>query len=56
MNQAGAAVHIKELTATLGEGVPDADFEGWTEDVDIDGVQVFACMLFLGHHPESARF
>ncbi|MFF4174128.1 hypothetical protein [Streptomyces sp. NPDC001744] len=60
VTQAGAAVHVEELTALLGadgDGNGDiARFEGWTKGVDIEGVQVFACMLYLAHHPESARF
>lgn len=56
VTQAGAAVHIEELSALLGEDETAAQFDGWTEAVDIEGVQVFACMLYLAHHPESARF
>ncbi|WP_069173481.1 hypothetical protein [Streptomyces griseus] len=32
------------------------EFDGWTGGVDIDGVQAFACTLYLARHPESARF
>ncbi|MFE0777834.1 hypothetical protein [Streptomyces sp. NPDC058861] len=58
VTQAGAASHVEELTALLGDGVDGdvARFEGWTKGVDIEGAQVFACMLYLAHHPESARF
>ncbi|MFJ6493728.1 hypothetical protein [Streptomyces californicus] len=61
VTQAGAAAHVERLTALLGreEGESEDDateFDGWTGGVDIDGVQVFACTLYLAHHPESARF
>lgn len=55
VTQAGAAAHVEDLIALLGDG-DVAQFDGWTEGVDIEGVQVFACMLYLAHHPESARF
>ncbi|OKJ18114.1 hypothetical protein AMK23_35630 [Streptomyces sp. CB02130] len=59
VNHPGAAAHVERLTALLGrsdekEGV--TEFDGWTGGVDIDGVQAFACTLYLAHHPESARF
>ncbi|MGW5003076.1 hypothetical protein ACWEP8_36095 [Streptomyces hydrogenans] len=56
VTQAGAASHVEELAALLGDDDSVAQFDGWTDGVDIDGVQVFACMLYLAHHPESARF
>ncbi|MFE0773347.1 hypothetical protein [Streptomyces sp. NPDC058861] len=58
VTQTGAATHVEELTALLGDDVDGgvARFDGWTDNVDIEGVQVFACMLYLAHHPESARF
>ncbi|MEU3880599.1 hypothetical protein [Streptomyces californicus] len=61
VTQAGAAAHVERLTALLGreEGESEDDvteFDGWTGGVDIEGVQVFACTLYLAHHPESARF
>ncbi|RSS57484.1 hypothetical protein [Streptomyces sp. WAC01280] len=56
VTQAGAASHVEELTALLGDADSVAQFDGWTDGVDIEGVQVFACMLYLAHHPESARF
>jgi hypothetical protein len=56
VTQAGAAAHMEELTALLGGDNTVAQFDGWTDGVDIEGVQVFACMLYLAHHPESARF
>jgi hypothetical protein len=54
--QAGAAGHIKDLTMMLGQGVAPASFDGWTDDVDVDGMHVYACVLYLAHHPESAKF
>ncbi|MFJ4972773.1 hypothetical protein [Streptomyces sp. NPDC088755] len=59
VNHPGAAAHVERLTALLGrsdekEGV--TEFDGWTGGVDIDGVQAFACTLYLARHPESARF
>ncbi|MFJ5726415.1 hypothetical protein [Streptomyces sp. NPDC093149] len=56
VTQAGAAAHVEELAALLGDDESVARFDGWTAGVDIDGVQVFACMLYLAHQPESARF
>ncbi|MFF8505831.1 hypothetical protein ACF07L_35035 [Streptomyces anulatus] len=59
VTQAGAAAHVKTLTALLGPDENEdsvTEFDGWTNGVDIDGVQVFACTLYLAHHPESARF
>ncbi|MFF8917429.1 hypothetical protein ACF08M_30010 [Streptomyces sp. NPDC015032] len=56
VTQAGAAAHMEELAALLGDDDNAARFDGWTPNVDIDGVQVFACMLYLAHQPESARF
>ncbi|MER6477121.1 hypothetical protein [Streptomyces filamentosus] len=56
VTHAGAAAHVEELTSLLGDDDTVAQFDGWTEGVDIEGVQVFACMLYLAHHPESARF
>ncbi|MFD9572672.1 hypothetical protein ACFWBI_22855 [Streptomyces sp. NPDC059982] len=55
LNQVGAGSHVRDLTAIIGDAMAPP-FEGWTEDVDIDGVQVFASALYLAHHPESARF
>ncbi|MYT17922.1 hypothetical protein GTY76_37210 [Streptomyces sp. SID4951] len=55
VTQAGAASHMEDLIALLGDD-DVVQFDGWTKGVDIEGVQVFACMLYLAHHPESARF
>ncbi|MFF6903974.1 hypothetical protein [Streptomyces hydrogenans] len=56
VTQAGAASHMEKLTALLGDDDTVAQFDGWTTGVDIEGVLVFACMLYLARHPESARF
>ncbi|OKK12250.1 hypothetical protein AMK16_32435 [Streptomyces sp. CB00455] len=55
LNQVGASSHVRDLTAIIGDPMAPG-FAGWTEDVDIDGVQVFACALHLASHSESARF
>ncbi|GHD52367.1 hypothetical protein [Streptomyces galbus] len=54
VTQAGAASHVKYLADIIG--TTHTVFEGWTDDLDIDGIHVFACSLYLAHHPESARF
>ncbi|GAA2922635.1 MULTISPECIES: hypothetical protein [Streptomycetaceae] len=57
VTQAGAATHVEELTAVIGDngtGEPEF-FNGWT-DVDTHGAHVFACTLYLANHPESAVF
>ncbi|MFE3687615.1 hypothetical protein ACFXPM_30900 [Streptomyces sp. NPDC059095] len=61
VTEAGAAAHVEELSAVIGDhgedGPAPAGFDGWTRDVlDIPGVNVFACTLYLAHHPESAVF
>ncbi|MFD8545328.1 hypothetical protein [Streptomyces sp. NPDC059649] len=45
----GAAGGAEDCTALL---VNEDDLE----DLDVDGAQVFACMLSLADHPESAQF
>ncbi|WP_329028287.1 hypothetical protein [Streptomyces sp. NBC_00690] len=58
LTQAGAAAHVKDLTTCIGDngfGNLTFEFTRWI-DLDIDGVQVFACMLYLARHPESAQF
>ncbi|MEV7129714.1 hypothetical protein [Streptomyces sp. NPDC093260] len=52
--QAGAASHVKYLADIIGTTC--TVFDGWTDDLDIDGIHVFACWLYLANHPESARF
>lgn len=59
LDQPGAAIHVKRLATALGETdtpyrllTRDQD----TEDIDLDGAHIFACMLYLAGHPESAQF
>ncbi|MER6112684.1 hypothetical protein ACWGPD_09865 [Streptomyces hirsutus] len=50
-----APQHVEELAACLGddgEGNRHPPFE----DLDIDGAQLFGCMLHLAGHPQSAQF
>lgn len=55
VTQAGAAAHMKKLTDIMD--APDPAFTNWAEgDLDLVGLFVFACSLYLAHHPESARF
>ncbi|MBL3668375.1 hypothetical protein JL475_20745 [Streptomyces sp. M2CJ-2] len=54
VTQAGAASHVKYLADIIGTTC--TVFEGWTDDLDIDGIHVFACSLYLANHPESALF
>jgi hypothetical protein len=55
LNHRQAAAHVERLVAAIGEDGPE---EGCTPlaDLDVDGAQVFACMLYLAGHPESAQF
>jgi hypothetical protein len=55
LDQPGAAGHVEELASAIGEDGPDETC-GPLEDLDIDGAQVFACMLYQADHPESAQF
>ncbi|MFI1408505.1 hypothetical protein ACH4Y0_00985 [Streptomyces sp. NPDC020707] len=58
LDQPGATTHVERYAATLGESdayrllTRDRD----TEEIDLDGAHVFACMLYLAGHPESAQF
>lgn len=56
LSQPGAAVHMEHLTATVDEALPDAQHMPPPETLDFEGAQVFACMLYLAGHPESAQF
>ncbi|WP_324790417.1 hypothetical protein [Streptomyces sp. H51] len=59
VTEAGAADHVEELAAVIGDdgtGRPNwDDFTEWTP-LDVHGIHVFACILHLAHHPESAVF
>ncbi|QTE03136.1 hypothetical protein [Streptomyces cyanogenus] len=48
VTQAGAASHVKYLADIIG--TPCTVFDGWTDDLDIDGIHVFARSL----SPEQA--
>ncbi|MGW9498109.1 hypothetical protein ACWG5P_27685 [Streptomyces prasinus] len=59
LDQPGAAIHVERLAATLGDN--DAPYRLLTRDqdtqeVDVEGAHVFACMLYLADHSESAQF
>lgn len=59
VTEAGAADHVEELAALIGDDgdgkpTPD-DFTEWLP-VDVHGIHVFACILHLVDHPESAVF
>ncbi|MER5988878.1 hypothetical protein [Streptomyces sp. NPDC001787] len=60
VTQAGAAAHVEELTAVIGDDIDadlaPADFDGWIDEFDIHGVHVFGATLYLARHPESALF
>lgn len=55
LTHSGAAVHIERLATELGEDV-GSEASGPLKDLDVDGALVFACMLYLADHPESALF
>ncbi|MFF4442401.1 hypothetical protein [Streptomyces sp. NPDC001621] len=59
LDQPGAATHVEQLATVIGD--PDAPYllltrDSDTENLDVDGAHVFACMLYLADHPESAQF
>ncbi|WP_327666906.1 hypothetical protein OHN37_16320 [Streptomyces sp. NBC_00485] len=59
VTEAGAAEHVEELAAIIGDdGISELTPDAFTEwiTVDIHGVHVFACALYLANHPESAVF
>lgn len=55
LNQADAAVHVERLAQEIGEDGLDGTCAP-LKDLDVDGAHVFACMLHLADHPESAQF
>ncbi|MFD4632153.1 hypothetical protein ACFVYR_23185 [Streptomyces sp. NPDC058284] len=55
LDQTGAAIHIERLAQEIGEDGPDGNRTP-LKDLDIGGAHVFACMLHLADHPESAQF
>ncbi|MFI9248244.1 hypothetical protein ACIGXF_38105 [Streptomyces sp. NPDC053086] len=56
LKQPQAADHVQRLAQEIGDEDTVALHESSTEDLDVDGAQVFACMLYLAGHPESACF
>ncbi|MFJ2819070.1 hypothetical protein [Streptomyces sp. NPDC087294] len=48
-----ASGHVERLAGEIGANSPD---HGPLKDMDVDGALVFACMLYLAGHPESAGF
>jgi hypothetical protein len=57
LDQPGAATHVERLAVAIAEPpykllTRDQD----TLEVDLDGAHVFACMLYVAGHPESAQF
>ncbi|MER8237381.1 hypothetical protein [Streptomyces sp. NPDC094049] len=55
VTQAGAVAHMRNLADVMDS--PDPAFSTWTEgDLDIVGLVVFASLLYLAGHPESARY
>ncbi|MEU6122492.1 hypothetical protein [Streptomyces sp. NPDC047123] len=55
LNQAGAADHVERLAQEIGEDGLDGTCAP-LKDLDVDGAHIFACMLHLAEHPESAQF
>ncbi|MEU1668582.1 hypothetical protein ABZ547_34375, partial [Streptomyces sparsogenes] len=49
-----AAAHVDRLVAELDEDCP-APYDT-TTPLDVHGAQIFACLLHLTGHPESAQF
>lgn len=50
-----AARHVEQLAACLGDD-GNGNRHPPVEDLDIDGAQLFGCMLHLADHPQSAQF
>ncbi|MGK5629725.1 hypothetical protein [Streptomyces sp. URMC 123] len=50
LNRPDAAVHVRRLATDTD------DTERGEEYLDVDGALVFACLLYLTGHPESAQF
>jgi hypothetical protein len=50
LNEPDAAAHVDKIAEGPGRG-PLTE-----EEMDVDGALVFACLLYLTRHPESAQF
>ncbi|MDG5809108.1 hypothetical protein P9869_42180 [Streptomyces ossamyceticus] len=55
LNEHDAPSHIEELAQYLGDD-GNGNHHPPLEDLDIDGAQLFGCMLHLAGHPHSAQF
>ncbi|MFF3516714.1 hypothetical protein [Streptomyces sp. NPDC002573] len=55
LNQPQAADHVERLAEEIGANGP-TEHHTPQADLDVDGAHVFACMLYLAGHPESASF
>ncbi|MET9772954.1 hypothetical protein ABZ023_01650 [Streptomyces sp. NPDC006367] len=55
LNRPQAAGHAERLAQEIGANGP-ADQRPPLKDMDVEGALVFACMLYLAGHPESASF
>ncbi|MGK5497285.1 hypothetical protein [Streptomyces sp. URMC 125] len=55
LTQPQAAGHVERLAKEIGANGP-TDPRAPLKDMDVDGALVFACMLYLAGHPESASF
>ncbi|GAV38203.1 hypothetical protein [Streptomyces acidiscabies] len=53
LNQPGAADHVDRLAQ---EPESYTDYRRLDDSIDVDGALIFACLLFLTDHPESAQF
>ncbi|MFG3545403.1 hypothetical protein [Streptomyces clavifer] len=51
----GAPQHVEELAACLGDD-GEGNLHPPFEDLDIEGAQLFGCMLHLAGHAQSAQF
>ena len=54
LNQPQAAGHVERLAQEIGADGPPQ--RAPLKDMDVEGALVFACMLYLAGHPESALF
>jgi hypothetical protein len=55
LNQPQAAGHVERLAEEIGVDGPSGQHTP-LKDMDVEGALVFACMLYLAGHPESASF
>ncbi|WP_069816424.1 hypothetical protein [Streptomyces sp. TP-A0874] len=55
LTQPSALDHVERLTSEIGEEGGEVT-RAPLKDLDVEGAQVFACLLYLSDHPESAQF